>query len=193
MKKAVFLCLIYFSTYSMEEDHTVVNIPFVNQLRSRSASSTPEDEFLARVALGVHFNAIDPKVGAEIFDIVRQKAKQMRELSSESDGSQDEDNFQRINKILAPLRLRESDSDDHDEFINRVRRKLVKDAKAFQSVNSLISEAIQDYAHKKESIIEHHQQEIDIKEKQKRRAFIVSVISIFVSAGTTIAIAALKA
>jgi len=188
MKKLISL-MFFSSIFCMEESHIVdfnkVDIISSRPLNIRMISNQQSDEDdIASVILCFHMKSLHNGVGERVQHIVRKKVRQLRESDEVSSSAK----LHELEQLKSYI--------NSEKTLKRAKKKILNNTELYEYINSMIGEALEEYAHDKESEIdlhkkkaEEHERKAKVKEKQKWAAIALSAVSIIAGTTTSIIIA----
>jgi len=187
MKKFVFL--MFFMSASAMDIHDIINMGVVDQSISRPVNIknlsdiNNDEEELINIILCFQLKTLQNGVGVYVQNAIRKKIKDIRD-SDEISSSTKLYELERFRPLLK-----------NEKKFHLTKKKILRNQELYDYINSMVADAIEEYAHVKEAEIERHKQKseeherrIKVKERQKWAAIALSAISII--AGTTVSIIA---
>lgn len=179
MKKLLLALLL--PTFISAMDLTIVaEQGEVNVVRSKRRSGTKEDDDIARMAIFVFFDGNE----CEVIDEIREKLRHIIVNTKNSDFAHNELKTDNLN------RLKHSVHPSTGAYLSQEhRRKIRRDTELKNTINEMVMQAIQEYGQEKEREIVRLDREVDNKERHKRIAIGVGILTTLISAGSAIAVA----
>ena len=136
--------------------------------------SDQEENDLATLILCFQLKAIRNGIGVHIRNIMCNKLRRMRSSEEFSSNA----HIRELEGLMFNL--------NSERQMQKVQKKILKDAQLYSYINDMVSEAIEEYSIEKDKEIEVHKNIAQKKEKQRRVAIGATLLSALIGASTTL-------